>query len=142
KRYLKEFLNDPRVIDLPTVKRKLLVNGIIVPFRAPKSAKIYKTLWELGNGESPLLTHSNNLREKLDKSLDKSDVFLAMRYGNPSMDVVLEEIRSKKYERIIILPLYPQYASASSGSCIDKALKIIKRWWVIPEITVIGQFYN
>src|SRR5690606_32308411 len=108
----------------------------------PKSAKIYKTLWELGNGESPLLTHSNNLREKLDKSLDKSDVFLAMRYGNPSMDVVLEEIRSKNYERIIILPLYPQYASASSGSCIDKALKIIKRWWVIPEITVIGQFYT
>ena len=59
--YLSEFLNDPRVIDLPWLVRVLLVNGIIVPFRAPKSAKIYKELWEHGNGESPLLTHSMNL---------------------------------------------------------------------------------
>jgi len=58
RRYLSEFLNDPRVIDLPWLVRKLLVNGIIVPFRAPKSAKIYKELWAMSNGESPLLTHT------------------------------------------------------------------------------------
>ena len=58
RRYLSEFLNDPRVIDLPWLGRILLVNGIIVPFRAPKSAKVYKELWEFGNGVSPLITHT------------------------------------------------------------------------------------
>ena len=141
RRYLSEFLNDPRVIDLPTVQRKLLVNGIIVPFRAPKSAKIYKMLWEMGDGASPLLTYSQSLTSKLD-ALTEADVYLSMRYGNPSMDDVMETIRKAKYEHIIIVPLYPQYASASTGSCVDKAMKIMRKWWVIPEITIVGQFYQ
>ncbi|MCH2223897.1 MAG: ferrochelatase, partial [Crocinitomicaceae bacterium] len=74
RRYLSEFLNDPRVIDLPWLGRKLLVNGIIVPFRAPKSAKIYKELWEFGNGVSPLITHTENVRSKLQKRFSNSNV--------------------------------------------------------------------
>ena len=66
RRYLSEFLNDPRVIDLPWFARKLLVNGAIVPFRAPKSAKIYKQLWDLGNGQSPLLLNTQKVQEKLE----------------------------------------------------------------------------
>ena len=64
RRYLGQFLNDPRVIDLPWLARKILVNGIIVPFRAPKSAKIYKQLWDAGDGQSPLLTHTRKVQEK------------------------------------------------------------------------------
>lgn len=143
RKYLSEFLNDPRVIDLPAYKRKPLVNGIIVPFRAPKSAKIYQELWDLSGGESPLMVHSVAVQQELSTRLkDKAEVFLAMRYGNPSMDNVLEEIRKQNFERIIIFPMYPQYASASTGSCIEKAFKIISKWWVIPEVSVIGQFFE
>jgi len=142
--YLSEFLNDPRVIDIPYLIRKILVNGIIVPFRAPKSAKVYKELWTLGNGESPLLTHSRQLKELLQAEFkdEHITVELAMRYKNPSFDVVLERMRKANYDRIVILPLFPQYASASSGSAIEKAMDIIRKWWVIPEIKIISQFYD
>lgn len=142
--YLSEFLNDPRVIDIPYLIRKILVNGIIVPFRAPKSAKVYKELWTLGNGESPLLTHSRQLKELLQAEFkdEHITVELAMRYKNPSLDVVLERMRKANYDRIVILPLFPQYASASSGSAIEKAMDIIRKWWVIPEIKIISQFYD
>lgn len=144
RRYLSEFLNDPRVIDLPWIARKLLVNGIIVPFRAPKSAKIYKELWEHGNGVSPLITHSVNVQNKLKELFENEDVTieLAMRYQNPSMDSVMEKMRLANYDQIIILPMFPQYASASSGSAIEKAMNIIRKWWVIPEIKIINQFWD
>ncbi len=142
--YLSEFLNDPRVIDLPYLLRKILVNGIIVPFRAPKSAKIYKELWQLGNGESPLLTHTLALQSLLQKNFEGEEVTIeiAMRYKNPSLDHVLEKMRKANYDRIVILPLFPQYASASTGSAVEKAMNIIRQWWVIPEIKIISQFYD
>ena len=141
--YLREFLNDPRVIDIGRIAQLLLVNLIIVPFRAPKSAKEYKKLFKIGNGKSPLLTYGKSLRKKLDVlSNNEYDVELAMRYGSPSMDNVLSKMRLKNYDEIYILPLYPQYASASSGSTIEKAFKIINKWWTIPEVNIIGQFYN
>lgn len=144
RRYLTEFLNDPRVIDLPWLGRKLLVNGIIVPFRSPKSAKIYKELWELSNNESPLLTYTESTTKLLQKRFQDKDVtiHMAMRYQNPSMDKVLEEMRRANYEKIVILPLFPQYASASGGSAIEKAMNIIRKWWVIPDIEIISQFYD
>ena len=142
--YLSEFLNDPRVIDLPYLIRKILVNGIIVPFRAPKSAKIYKELWELGEGKSPLLTHTLALQALLQKNFEGEHVTIemAMRYKNPSLDSVLERMRLANYDRIVLLPLFPQYASASTGSAIEKAMDIIRKWWVIPEIKIISQFYD
>lgn len=144
RRYLSEFLNDPRVIDLPWLGRKLLVNGIIVPFRAPKSAKIYKELWEFGNGVSPLITHTENVRAKLQvRLLDKNTtVHVAMRYQNPSMYDVMESMRKENYDHIIVLPLFPQYASASTGSAIELAMGILKKWWVIPQVSIINQFYD
>ncbi len=144
RRYLSEFLNDPRVIDLPWLGRKLLVNGIIVPFRAPKSAKIYKELWNFGNGISPLISNTNSLRKKLQDRFegDNVDIHVAMRYQNPSMYDVLEEMRKENYDQIIILPLFPHYASASSGSAIALAMKIIGQWWVIPEVDTINQFWD
>ena len=148
RRYLSEFLNDPRVIDIPYLLRKFLVNIIIVPFRAPKSTKIYQQMWRDkslpgGRQGSPLLIYSESVRDKLQEKLgDNFKVELSMRYQSPSMDSVLERMQKDNYQKIIILPLFPQYASASTGSAIDKVLKIISRWWVIPELSVINQFYN
>jgi ferrochelatase len=142
--YLTEFLNDPRVIDIPWLARKILVNGIIVPFRAPKSAKIYKELWEHGDGKSPLLTHTEAVQKLVQERFASTDVTIemAMRYQNPSMDNVLERMRKANYDQLIILPLFPQYASASSGSAIAKAMSIISKWWVIPEVKIVNQFWD
>ena len=143
RRYLSEFLNDPRVIDLPWLGRKMLVNGIIVPFRAPKSAKLYKDLWEYGNGVSPLITHTENVRQKLQARFGEDvHMHVAMRYQNPSMYDVIASMNKEHYDHIIILPLFPQYASASSGSAIELAMKLISNWWVIPQISVINQFWD
>ena len=144
RRYLSEFLNDPRVIDIPWLPRKLLVNGIIVPFRAPKSAKVYKELWEFGNGVSPLMTHTEQVVRLVQERFDASQVKIemAMRYQNPSLDLVLERMRKANYDQIIIIPLFPQYASASSGSAIEKAMNIIRKWWVIPEVKIVNQFWE
>ncbi len=141
RKYLFEFLNDPRVIDLPWLLRKFLVNIIIVPFRAPKSAKIYQQLWT--DKGSPLLVYGVSVKEKLQAALGEDfDVELAMRYQNPSMDDVLERMRKKQHRKLIIVPMFPQYASATTGSVIEKAMKIIKNWWVIPDIKFVGQFYD
>lgn len=139
--YLKEFLNDPRVIDLPTVKRRLLVNGIIVPFRKGKSAKEYERLWT--DKGSPLLYHTISLTEKVQAAVgDKADVSFAMRYQNPSMASELEKIRKSSPDKIIVIPLYPQYASASTGSTMEETMRIMKDWWVIPEVNIVSQFYD
>lgn len=143
-RYLREFLMDPRVIDIPYFSRLLLVKGIIVPFRAPKSSKVYKELWTLGNGVSPLLTHTQNVVKLVQDRFGSENVTveMAMRYQNPSMESVLDKMRRANYDQIIIIPLFPQYASASTGSALDKAMEIIKKWWVIPEIKMVAQFYD
>ncbi len=143
RRYLTEFLNDPRVIDLPWLGRKILVNGIIIPFRTHKSAAVYKKLWQHGKGVSPLITYGLSVQKQLqDKMKDEADVHLAMRYGNPSLNYVLEEMRKKHYNRIIVLPLFPQYSSAANGSAIEKSLRIIRKWWVIPDVRIVSQFFD
>ncbi len=144
RRYLSEFLNDPRVIDLPWLGRKLLVNGVIVPFRSPKSAKIYKQLFDLSGGVSPLITHTEAVVEKLQARFPDDDltVHMAMRYQNPAMYDVLEEMRNENYEHIIVLPLFPQYASASTGSAADLAMDIMRKWWVVPQVSIISQFWD
>ena len=143
-RYLREFLMDRRVIDIPYLLRLLLVKGIIAPFRAPKSAKIYQELSDLSDGVSPLLSHSQNAVKLVQERFGAENVTveMAMRYQNPSMDSVLEKMRRANYDQLIIIPMFPQYASASSGSAMDKAMDIIKKWWVIPEIKIVSQFYD
>lgn len=141
RRYLSEFLNDPRVIDLPWLLRKILVNLIIVPFRAPKSAKLYKLLWtEKG---SPLSVHSNSVKDKLQEQIgDRYTIFVAMRYANPNIRDVMERIRKEGFSKLIILPMFPHYASSSTGTAVEAIMQQMKKWTVIPEIRVIGQFYN
>ncbi len=138
--YLFQFLNDKRVIDLPWVIRKLLVNLIIVPFRAPKSAKVYKELWT--DKGSPIIYHTKSLKEKLSESLgDSFHVEYAMRYKAPSITESLNKFKNN-INQIIVIPLFPQYASATNGSVIEEVMNIVKKWWVIPEMSFVSQFYN
>jgi protoporphyrin/coproporphyrin ferrochelatase len=140
RKYLKEFLNDPRVIDISPIARNLLVNLIIVPFRSPKSAKLYKQIWR-EDGTSPLLYYSI-IQQKLLQLLLGEDyvVELAMRYQSPSLDSAIQKLKNNTLNRLIIFPLFPQYASASTGSVNERVMNIISRWEVIPEIKFIGSF--
>lgn len=141
RKYLTQFLNDPRVIDIPWLLRKILVNLIIVPFRASKSAAIYRKLWTKDG--SPLLLFGEELKEKVQAELgDEVHVEFAMRYQNPGLDVVLERMRKMNFAKIVVLPLYPQYASSSTGSTIQKVMEIVSKWWVIPEVSIISQFHD
>src|SRR4051812_40254093 len=139
RKYLREFLMDKRVIDIPVINRFFLINGIIAPFRAPKSAKIYKELWE--ERGSPLLFYGLDLKKLLQQSLGNDYlVSFGMRYQNPSLLSAMDELKNKGLEKIIVIPLFPQYASASTGSAIENVMDIIKTWEVIPEMKIISNF--
>lgn len=141
RKYLSQFLNDRRVIDLPWLLQKMLVNLIIVPFRAPKSTILYQKLWtEKG---SPLLIYLNSVTAKLQKRLhNEYDVYGAMSYGNPPLKEVLNTVKNKGYEEIVVFPLYPQYASSTAGSVSELVLKEIRNWYVIPAFRFVNQFYS
>ncbi len=142
RKYLREFLMDGRVIDIPFISRWLLVNGIIAPFRAPKSAREYRKLWT--DRGSPLLFHSQDLTDKLTGILDEGEyvVELAMRYQSPSIENSLKVLQQAKVGKILVLPLFPQYASATNGSVIDKVMEIVKQWQVIPSVTYLARFLD
>jgi ferrochelatase len=141
-RYLTEFLNDPRVIDINWLGRKILVNGIIVPFRHRKSAAIYKKLWT-ENG-SPLIHSGRQVQQMLQEKFDRDEtrVFLAMRYQNPSIASALESIRDWEPHDMVVIPMFPQYASASTGSVIEKVMDEMKSWWTFPNVRFVTQFYD
>ncbi|MGD1839498.1 MAG: ferrochelatase [Thermonemataceae bacterium] len=141
RKYLREFLMDGRVIDFPAFPRWLLVNLIIAPFRAPKSAKIYKELWtEQG---SPLKYYGIRVEQMLQEVLgDDFIVSLGMRYQSPSVETALNALKDKGLEEIIVIPLFPQYASATSGSVHQKVMELVKQWQIIPSINFIDKFYQ
>lgn len=141
RKYLSQFLNDRRVIDLPWIPQKLLVNLIIVPFRAPKSTKLYQRLWT--DKGSPLSFHLSELVAKVHSGLkNKVGVYGAMRYGNPSLKSVLEIVRLKGFNEVVIIPLFPQYASSTTGSVVEYAMGIMRKWNTIPSIRFVNQFYQ
>ncbi|MCE3046389.1 ferrochelatase [Legionella sp. 16cNR16C] len=139
RRYLREFLHDKRVIDLPAVLRTILVECFILPFRPKKSAHAYQSIW--GEDGSPLLRISERIAQKLQQKLGEDYVVsLGMRYGNPSLKTALEPL--KDLREITIIPLFPEYSSAATGSAIEAALNHIMSWQIIPELTVIRDFYQ
>lgn len=141
RKFLSQFLGDRRVINIPYLARKILVNGIIIPFRAHKSRKLYQRLWTKDG--SPLLFYSLEVQKKLQNHLgEKYKIYLGMRYGEPSLKDTLDQMKKDKLNEIILLPLFPQYASATSGTAIDYSLKLIRKWNTIPKIKIISQFYN
>jgi ferrochelatase len=141
RRYLFNFLNDRRVIDLPLIPQKLLVNLIIVPFRAPKSTELYKMLWTPEG--SPLTANAEKNRDKLQAALGVNyEVFVAMRYENPSLKKVLHQIRDARFGKLIVFPVFPQYASSTTGTVGQFVFREVAGWNVMPEVRMIGQFYD
>jgi protoporphyrin/coproporphyrin ferrochelatase len=141
RRYLSEFLGDGRVIDLPWLGRKLLVNGVIVPFRAPKSAKSYEKLWTKDG--SPLIIHGLALRDGLRRELGPDFVVeLAMRYQNPSIESGLNALVNAGVDRILFAPLFPQYASSSTGTAVSKAMAVLGGMNDVPPAVTLPSFYR
>ncbi|MEM8894437.1 MAG: ferrochelatase [Bacteroidota bacterium] len=139
RKYLREFLMDKRVIDIPSVPRWLLVNLIIGPFRAPKSAKEYRKLFT--DRGSPLKYYTEDLTALVRQTLPKEYVIeYAMRYQSPSIEHGLGALMKHNVSEIHVIPLFPQYASATTGSVIDKVMEITQKWQIIPSIKFTSQF--
>ena len=141
KRYLDEFLMDERVIDKPWLLRALLVKGIIVPFRAPKSAEAYKSIWTKEG--SPLIVISKQLRDALDKEVEEP-VAIAMRYGNPSPKAAFDELVQKNpdLEEVIAVPMYPHYAMSSYETAVDYAIEQREKGGYKFKLTTIKPYYD
>ncbi|MFN8674188.1 MAG: ferrochelatase [Candidatus Sericytochromatia bacterium] len=141
RKYLAEFLWDYRVIDINTIGRFLLLNLIILPTRPQKILPSYKQIW-LKEG-SPLLVYSKNVLKLMKEKLsDDYYVDLGMRYGNPSINAALERMKAEGVSSIKVIPLYPQYASASNASTIEKVMEELKTWQNIPSVNFISYFYD
>ncbi len=140
-RYLKQFLLDPRVIDYSWLGRNLLVRGIILPFRTSSSTKLYQQLWT-ENG-SPLKFYGENLTKGVQENLGHNYVVeLGMRYQNPSVEAALDRLYEQNVSEIIIFPLFPQYASATTGSVHEEVKRILSNKQVIPPVTYINSYYD
>ena len=139
RKYLKEFLLDPRVIDIPWILRQFLVRGIIAPFRARSSAKLYKQLWT--EDGSPLKHYGEVLEDKVQSELgDDYKVVLAMRYQSPSIKSALATFKEEKVNSIIVFPLFPQYASATTGSIHDEVMRLLRKEQVILPVSFINSY--
>jgi protoporphyrin/coproporphyrin ferrochelatase len=141
RKYLREFLMDGRVIDIPFVGRWALVNLIIAPFRAPKSAKTYQDLWE--ERGSPLKFYGQDAEQMLQERLgSRYLVKLAMRYQSPSIETGLTHFRDLGLRQIVVVPFFPQYASATTGSVFEKVMDIVSGWQTIPEVRFTNTFFD
>jgi ferrochelatase len=140
-RYLTEFLTDARVIDTHWLKRQLLVRGIIVPSRYRQSAEQYRRLWTKEG--SPLLHHGKRVQEKLQQALGSDyHVVLAMRYQTPSILEGLAKLQKEEVDELIILPLFPQYASATTGSVHQKVMECLRTWPLYPKLIFINHYFD
>ena len=140
-RYLKQFLLDKRVIDIPWVFRNILVRGIIAPFRSGSSSKIYKKLWT--EDGSPLKHYGHIVADGVQELLGEDyHVELGMRYQNPSMESAIDKLMKSNPSEIIVFPMFPQYASASTGSVFGEVMDIMGKKLAIPKITIINSYCN
>jgi ferrochelatase len=141
RRYLREFLSDPRVLDMNPVGRWLLLNLVILPFRPARSAEAYRQIWT-GEG-APLMVHSRALARKVQAALGGAyEVVLGMRYGKPSIRSALEALHAQGLEKIVVFPLYPQYASSTTGSTVEEVFRVAGQLWNVPWLVVIPPFYD
>ena len=141
RRYLRPFLSDPRVLDINPVGRWALLNLIILPLRSRKSSAAYQKIWsERG---SPLLWHGQDLVTAVRERLGPDwAVELGMRYGNPSFASALGKLRQAGADRVVVFPLYPQYAVSSTGSTVAEVLRVAARPWSPPSLTFVEAFFD
>lgn len=139
-KYLREFLMDGRVVDLPWFFRWILVNLLIVPTRAKNSAEAYQKIW---NNGSPLLSHCLGIKNALSERLGENYVVeLGMRYGKPNIPAAIKKLQEASCEKWMVIPLFPQYASASTGSVLEQSLWLIQKEQYIPSIYIKSFFYD
>lgn len=144
RRYLKEFLSDPRVVEIPRLLWWMILNLIILRIRPRRSAKLYQSVWtEAG---SPLMLYSQGqvkaVKQRLAEKYGDIPVVLGMRYGNPSMASAIKELTDQNVRDIIVLPLYPQYAGATTGSTFDAIAKTFTKLRWVPELQFINGYHK
>jgi len=146
RRYLKEFLSDPRVIENQGTVWKLVLNGIILPIRPRIKARDYRKIWNTERNESPLKTITRAQAEKLAKILEPVGAHLkvdwAMRYGNPSIASRLQALVADGCERILVLPLYPQYSAATTATVGDEVFRVLTRMRKQPALRIAAPYYK
>ncbi|WP_286263193.1 ferrochelatase [Thalassotalea atypica] len=143
--YLREFLSDPRVVEIPRFIWMIILHGIILRIRPAKSAKLYQSIWT--DQGSPLLAISEQQTEKVRKKItskygDTVIVDLAMRYGEPSIAKALKNFQQQGVNNIIVLPLYPQYAGPTTGSTFDAITDELKTWRWIPSLHFLSSYHD
>ena len=142
--YLKEFLSDPRVIETPKLIWQVILNGIILNTRPQKSAKNYQKVWT--DDGSPLLVILNKQKKLTQDLLGKENLEIefavGMRYGNPSIEKGLEELREKNCNKIIVLPMYPHYCAATTGSTFDAVTNTMQKWRWVPSLRFISTYHD
>ena len=139
--FLKEFLSDGRVIEIPKFIWWFILNGIILTFRPAKSAKLYKSVWT--DKGSPLLVYSERILEKLKKTVTENiEIELAMRYGKPNMEKALLSLKDKNCQSLIILPLFPQYSGTTTGSVFDEVTRVLSKWRWVPALNFINSYHD
>lgn len=141
RRYLREFLSDPRVLDVPAWKRTLVLNLFILPFRPKQSGEAYEQIWT--DRGSPLMIHTEELTSKVRARLGERVITdFAMRYGSPSIPAVLENMRRRGVDRLVVFPLYPQYSSAATGSSLERVYEIVAKLWNTPYLQIVPPFFD
>jgi ferrochelatase len=141
RRYLAEFLWDPRVIELPRPLWWLILHLIILRVRPKKSAHAYQKIWTPDG--SPLLIESKAVADGLQARLgDRVRVALAMTYGRPSITDVLEQFRRENVQRLLVLPMYPQYSATTAGSIFDRVTRQLATWRWLPELRIVNQYWQ
>ncbi len=145
RRYLAEFLSDPRVVERPRWLWLPVLYGIILNLRPRKSAEAYRKVWT--DEGSPLLAISRRLTKAVAHELEReigaaAPVALGMRYGNPSIESALNYLRDHGASRIVVLPLYPQYSATTTGSTFDAVAKVLERWRWVPDVRFIAHYHD
>ena len=142
RKYLKEFLSDRRVIEVNPIIWQIKLNLFILNLRPSKSAHAYKKIWLEETNESPLLYYTRSQAEKLNRTIRREDIIIdfAMRYGNPSIKSKLEAMKDKGCENIIVLPLYPQYAAATTATVCDEVYRCLMTMRWQPSLQIIPHY--
>ncbi|KGJ87107.1 ferrochelatase [Colwellia psychrerythraea] len=145
RRYLREFLSDPRVVEIPRLVWLIILHGIILRIRPAKSAKLYQTIWQ--DDGAPLITITTAQKVKMAAKIkshygDNVIVDFAMRYGNPSIASVLQKFQQQGVDKLVVLPLYPQYAGPTTASTFDAVSKELQKWRYIPSIHFLNTYHN
>ncbi|ELY3759641.1 ferrochelatase [Cronobacter universalis] len=138
KRYLKQFLSDRRVVDVPRVIWWPLLRGVILPLRSPRVAKLYKSVW-MEEG-SPLMVYSRRQEKALSAALGDVPVALGMSYGQPSLDSAVQKLLDQHVDHIIVLALYPQYSCSTVAAVWDELARITTRYRKLPSMTLIRDY--